>query len=525
MKKILYTFLSLSFLYLVSCSDVTDLQQKGALDSNTIYADSAHIELAVVGMYNAAQSQYAGYNGGGDQRGYPFGAAHIEQGEMRGEDLVNTQQFFLVVYANNQTTSSPNVVNFWSSLYELINEANSVIAGVESARKKNLISESTANAYIGEARFLRAMAYHELLIFWSRPYNDNPDGMGVPYRDFPSQDDIAKASSQGRNTIAECYNAIVADLDFAEANLPVANPTNKVTRASKGAAIALKTRIYLHMNNWDKVIEEAKKLAPSSSAPSSPIGGYTLTASPDGAFTNNKSAESIFSIEYASNDQASGNGGLGSMFSPEGKGGRGLISVSPNLFNASFWVADDKRRTLFVEPDSTLEDPIYFVTKYKDPVTNTDYAPIIRYAEVILNYAEAEARKNGVTSTALELLNSVRNRAVTDPAEQYSAADFADGKELVQAILNERRIEFIGEGRRFPDIHRLAVDANFTTGGIPEKLLPSDFTAEDYDAASDKHIDGAIKPVPYSNFKFLYPISNVEIANNPVLKAQQNPGY
>ncbi|MFB0907056.1 MAG: hypothetical protein QMB03_02020, partial [Spirosomataceae bacterium] len=70
------------------------------------------------------------------------------------------------------------------------------------------------------------------------------------------------------------------DLDFAETNLPATRARNGITRATKGAAIALKTRIRLHQNNFAAVIAEANKLIPVSGSLQSPIGGYQLTATP-----------------------------------------------------------------------------------------------------------------------------------------------------------------------------------------------------------------------------------------------------
>jgi hypothetical protein len=511
---------------------VTDLEPKNAVSSTTIPADSSNIELAVAGVYRSAQSQLYGYNGGngtpngGDNRGYAFGAAHIEQGEMRGEDLVNTQGFFTIVYQNTQTSSSPNCVNFWSALFEVVNQANSVIDALGTTKA---VKPATAAAYLGELRFLRAMAYHDLLIFFARPYGDNPTtNLGVPYRTTPSQRDPVGATAMTRNTVDDCYNKIIADLDFAEANLPDTRD-NQVTRATKGAAIALKTRVYQHMNNWAKVIAEASKLASPSLTPVSPIGGYKLNADPFDAFKNPTTAESILSSEYSSVDQGSVNGGLGGAFQPTEFNGRGLIGVSPNLYNKSFWLANDLRREAansatggyIVNGSLGANKFIYYINKYQDAVTNTDWAPLIRYSEVLLNYSEALARTGDLPNSLL-LLNAVRNRAV-GAGNAYTT--FATQNAQIQAVLDERRIELIGEGRRWPDIHRLSTDPVFVTGGggVPAKLLYSQVTASSYVVGSNATIAGSVKALPYSDYRFVWPVSNTEIANNP--NVAQNPGY
>jgi hypothetical protein len=522
MRKIFASLFVVGALYMVSCN-VTDLQPKNALASSTIFSDSSNIELAVVGVYHSTQTQLFGYNGGGDPRGYPFGAAHVEQGEMRGEDLVNTQGFFSIVYANTQTSSSPNCVNQWAGLFEVINQANTAIDGLSSTKA---ISSSRAAGFIGEMMFLRAMAYHELLVYYARPYGDNPTtNLGVPYRTTPSQKGVDAATAVPRNTVDECYTKIIADLDFAEANLPSTRGDQlQVTRATKGAAIALKTRVYQHMNNWAKVISEAAKIVSSPASPTSPIGSYALNANPAAAFSNPTTAESVFSIEYSSVNQGSVNGGLGSCFLPNEQGGRGLIGVSPNLYNQTFWTATDSRRTSYVIIGSLSDGKsVPYINKFKDAVTNTDYTPLIRYPEVLLNYSEALARTGDLPNSLL-LLNAVRDRAVL-AADKYTALSFPTQNAQIQAILNERRIEFIGEGRRWPDIHRLSTDPTFNAGGIPAKLLYSQYKAVNFVPASGTMIAGSVTALPYSDYHFLYPISNVEIANNPTLAAQQNPGY
>jgi len=156
-------------------------------------------------------------------------------------------------------------------------------------------------------------------------------------------------------------------------------------------------------------------------------------------------------------------------------------------------------------------------------VNRSDYAPQIRYAEILLTLAEAEARTAaGVSARAIELLNQVRNRALANPAtEQYTAVSFADKIALVKAILLERRIEFLFEGKRWGDISRNAVDPDYTTGGIPAKAV---------NGAAGLAIYGCATPYTpgqagfaYSDYRFLWPVPTDEVTQNPIVK--QNPGY
>jgi len=240
----------------------------------------------------------------------------------------------------------------------------------------------------------------------------------------------------------------LADLNLAEtltASKGTRNGNAKITRATKEAAIALKVRAYLNMRNWQKVLDEGAKLG----------AAYTLTLTPEVPFivaNNYNNTESIFTIENSANTNPGTNAGLASMYND-----RSLVCISPIIWRNSKWLVDDKRRrdTLMVR---TAASGVKFVNKYKDVTNLSDGAPIMRYAEVVLSMAEANARL-GNSAAALELLNKVRNRSLANPATQaYTSSSFANATALVDAIITERRIEFLGEGMRWGDIHRLLYD-------------------------------------------------------------------
>lgn len=522
-------------LLLASCEDVNDLQPRTAFSETTVFDTPSAIELAVVGVYDGAQS---GFYAGGAVRGYPFGAANVQQNDVRGEDMVSVAAFYGITYQNTYDATTPNNGFYWQTLYALINRANIVIEGVRRAATNGVITQDQANSYEGEMRFLRALAHHQLLIHWARPYSDNPnrENGGVPYRTIAvtGGSSVDEAVAVPRGTVAEDYTKLIEDLNFAETNLPATRTTSPITRATKGAAIAMKTRVYLHQNDWAKVITEGNKLVPATPNANgnfvSPIGNYTLTASPMGPFGpgNKNNTESIFSIENNDVDNGGVNGALPVMYTAAALDGRGIVAISPLLWNQPFWLESDLRKS---ETMTAKDNPAgqgrgaIFTRKYQDVVNRTDNTPVIRYAEVLLNVAEASARLNGVNERAVALLNAVRNRAVLDPALRYTVASFTSGQELVRAILNERRIEFVAEGLRWPDIHRLAQDPVFGVGGIPAKV---DRTVSNF---APLYTGLATTPlpmqaaVPYSDRRFLWPIPSEEIANNATLGNHQNPGW
>ncbi|ANH83984.1 hypothetical protein A8C56_15515 [Niabella ginsenosidivorans] len=513
---------SLLLVGLFSCKKFTEISPLSSLAESTAFTDPAKIELVANGMYEqAAVGSYAG--GGG--RGYPFGAASIEQAEMRGEDMVNLATFYAITYQSTQNATSANNVNHWEQLYALINQANVLITGVTGAVSSGIITSDVGNAYEAEGRFIRALSHHELLIHFCKPYAEGKGGqLGVPYREVAVNSPAAvnEGLALGRGTVAEDYAKILEDLDYAEANLPE-KQTNGVARPTKGAAIALKTRIKLHMGDWAGVIAEGTKLGTgvTSGAFSSPIGGYKLESDPAvpfASFANN--SESIFSIANSASSNGGVNGALPAMLGPSDQGARGLVATSPNLYNASFWVTGDKRRSELQVLNTN--DGLYYTYKYRDYTTRTDWAPIIRYAEVLLNVAEAYSR-TGNTAQALRLLNAVRDRSVPD-ANKFTTAP----ANLTLAILQERRIEFAAEGRRWPDIHRLALDPNYGLGGgagIPAKLNPTQISNSSYNVETRPYITPGRAAIAYSDYRFLWPIPTSEISSNPTLADQQNPGY
>lgn len=513
-------------LFLSSCDkEVTDLQPFDRITEEAAFNSPDRVELSMVGVYDAAQS---GFFAGGAVRGYPFGAASIEQGDMRGEDMLNVATFYAITYGATYNASTANNQYMWETLYALINKANVVIEGVQGAAAKGVITADAAKVYEGEARFLRAMAHHELLIHFARPYNHSADGNhpGVPYRTIPVNTParVDEAKAQGRGTVKEAYTKLIEDLNFAETNLPdTRTGSRKITRVTKGAAIALKTRVLLHKGDYAGVITEGNKIVSASAPFTSPIGGYALAAKPDVPFTNNASnTESVFSMENSATDNGGVNGALPAMYGVAPA--RALVAISPILWNASFWKADDLRRSLL----ATNNGRAYFTTKYKDAATMSDFTPLIRYAEVLLNMSEAIARTSATVDTrAVALLNAVRNRSVTNVADQFTVASFLNNNELIQAILNERRIEFFAEGRRWADIHRLAKDPVFSTNGIPAKVLYTNTTFATWAAASGSVPASAIKitAIPYDDYRFVWPFPITEVNANPVLAAQQNPGY
>ncbi|MDR1557557.1 MAG: RagB/SusD family nutrient uptake outer membrane protein [Tannerellaceae bacterium] len=516
-----------------SCTEqAVELEPKDSITYDVAFATAERCDLAILGCYDAAQSGY--YPGNLARRGYPFGAATVEQGDMKGEDMVNVQSFYAVTYQGTYTAGSPNGQAHWEGTYQMINKINVVVDGLRTAAENGILTADAAADGEAEVRFLRALGLHELLVFFALPYGATPDAShyGVPVNLDPinTVEKVEAAKEAGRSTVRQTYDQILEDLDYAEANLADTRAgKDRIVRATKAAAIAAKVRVYQHIGDWNKAITEASKIVSASAPFTSPVGEYQLEASPDGVFAKNSTnTESLFSIENDVNDNPTTNGALYQMYY-----GRSLICVSPIIVNASFWLEGDLRRSqLLSYEDRYGNKEAYWSTKYRS-ISWDDYGPVLRYAEVLLNYAEAEARVNGLTQKAVDLLNAVRNRAVTTADKHFTVASFANGDALITAILQERRIEFLAEGRRWPDIHRLTYDPKFAVKaadgkpGVPDKAAYGNIKSESYQPASGT-VDPSILTTAgfnYEDRRYIFPIPESETSSNEKLATQQNPGW
>ncbi|WP_234735557.1 RagB/SusD family nutrient uptake outer membrane protein [Tellurirhabdus bombi] len=409
-----------------------------------------------------------------------MGGRYQIYGDIRANDFLNRTSNNVTgngVWNHTVTETSQNdVINLWTDAYSAINQANVFLAGIDANASKYVVptfpadfATVTANQYKGEARFLRALSYYSLLQLYARPYIDgNGSKPGLPLRLRAEID--ASNNDLARSTVAEVYNQILEDLNFAEQNLPLnygTNATLNTTRAHRNTAIALKTRVYLTMARYQDVITEANKIVPAA-APFTAGSGVpnSLNASIVTVFAiPQETTETILAFPFTAQDAPGTQNQLGFYFQPAPNGGA-EYSLNPAgiLANTTAFPATDARRANFVTASGTE----FFLTKYKDRTPFLDKAHVIRYAEVMLSLAEARARTtNSVDPQALALLNAVRGRS--NPAGVYTAASFANVQALVDAILLERRIEFLGEGIRNIDIMRLnaTIPGKASVGAVP----------------------------------------------------------
>ena len=448
-----------------------------SLSDATAFDTKSRIENQVYGIYSGLKS------------GQLLGGRYLIYNDAKAENFLSNDPNRVTARAAwefSENAADNEVNNLWAAAYTTINRVNVFLEGMEL--KGNDVAGADAPRFVAEARFARAVAYYSLLQFYAKPYTDgNGSQPGVPLRLTAIKgggfNDLA------RSTVGEVYAQILTDLDFAEQNLALTNASAilNTTRAHRNTAIAFKVRTYLSMGKYPEVITEANKIV-SQTAPFTASTGvaHALQSNIATVYTNYTTTESIFSMPFTTNDPPGTQNQLGFYYMPNGTGGAaGIFYLNPNgILGDADWKATDARRSLIIQ--SGGKD---WLAKYTNPGPFLDWTPIMRYSEVLLSLSEAITRNtNTVDTRAVALLNAVRNRS--DASTTYTVADFATSTDLINAILKERNIEFLGEGIRSHDIHRLGM-------AYPSKAIPG-FTV----AAVDPGNSAYIWPIPSEEVRY-----------------------
>ncbi|HML63442.1 MAG TPA: RagB/SusD family nutrient uptake outer membrane protein [Dysgonomonas sp.] len=439
-----------------------------------IMSSAEKIDAAAIGMYDALQN--AEFLGGRAQ-------IYVD---VRGLD-VNPVSYFNALSTYVMTSTDGYASDNWEGGYRTIYEANVFLEGIEA--NKNLVDESLYLKYTGEARFIRAICYLYLLNFYGQQYTTAGD-LGVPLitKAYDGGTAFTESLNVTRSTVADCYKFIVDDLKYAETNLPGSydDSYQNAFRATKAAARAILSRAYLYQKDWDNAITYANKvISPSDGALSYELVKDQKADVFTALITGSK--EIVFFVAHNKGDNPNTNNSLGQHY---GQLGRADIQVNPTF--VSSFEDTDTRKTQLLALD---KNGAWWNEKYRG--LSYDNAPIIRYAEVLLNKAEALVYKSKtVNADAISLINEIRTRS---KASEVKSADFASWTELKDFILAERRRELCFEGHASFDLFR------------SEKGIPAGRGSVSTPAMS------------YPNDLFTLPIPNSDIQKNKNLV--QNKGY
>jgi hypothetical protein len=405
------------------------------------------------------------------------------------------------IQINNFATVPSNslMYNPWQRYYQAIGRANVAIEKIPGIT----MDETLKNRLVGEAKFLRALYYFYLV----RYYGDVPLVLTSPKNNA----DLDASRTVTRTPIEQVYTQIVKDFTDAEGTLLVKSPEG---RATVGAAKAFLAKVYLTRKQFPAAKAKAKEVIDNKA-----LYGYDLFATYADVFKveNKNGKESVFEIQHR--DGLGTGNGLTTYLAIEGSNdqGRGFGSfyANPNLVNA-FQTGDQRKNTLAntaISPTgATITAPSsrFHIRKFVDPTViafpnaRNNY-PIIRYADVLLMYAEASMEVDGPTAENIEMVNMVRRRAFGFPittvnvTSDLAPAAISSQANLRDAIYNERRLELFAEGHRWLDLVR--------TGRLVSTIQALGGSAGTNIAA--KHN--------------LFPIPQRERDANPSLT--QNPGY
>ncbi|HBK32856.1 MAG TPA: RagB/SusD family nutrient uptake outer membrane protein [Porphyromonadaceae bacterium] len=466
-KSLIICAIGLLSLTQIGCSDLLDQEPQGKWARGDNPGGSFQTDVF---------SLYAQVKGWGVTGGIPAFAVHsIRSEDVEKGSTLSDGSDVLSMYDNfNYNTSDGNLASYYTSNYELIHTANTVLADIQEAKDNGDVLARIDSLCEGEAHFFRAFLYFNLV----RAFGE------VPLIDFKISD--AAETNIPKSTAEKIYELIDADLTQAEKLLPRQWESNYLGRVTWGTARALHAKTYMQRNDWTNMLTAATEVINS--------GIYNLNTPFNQIFreSGENSSESIFELQCTATAALPASTSIGSQYAEvqgvRGSGdwdlGWGWNCPTP-LLAAAFEEGDprkDETLLYFLKPGENPESipentpygekPIaqdvlnrYYNKKvYTDPAKRRQFSKhghwmnirIIRLAEMYLIAAEA-ANELGNTAEAQNYLEAVRNRARGSNASVLPKVTTTDQTKLRDAIRHERRVELAVEWDRFYDLVRWGV--------------------------------------------------------------------
>ncbi len=484
---------------LISCNEFLDIKPTTTLNTGNAFNSAEDLNNALAGAYRAFYYEYYqwdnvllgdvrsdnAYSGGGGD------APILQYDELK------------IAVGNNRMYEN------WSQLYIGIGRCNVIIAKLNEINDPELDKNNLRQEIIGQASFLRAFHYYQLV----KAYG------GVPIELNSNSADPSKTNLP-RSTEAQVYDRIENDLLVAVNNLPDSygedNSINKV-RATKGAANALLAKISAQRSDRDysKVIQYCNAVINSPA-------GYELMANYADLFdgSNYMNQESILEVSFMGDNSDVSNWAVQLFIAPEDGWqkycvpSKDLVSAytSENDFvrmdaNIVFWDnldwADENWNPC---GDLSVSVPFNYKQKHPNEWNSGDHPYLLRLDDIILLKAEA-LNETGDINGAATLVNQIRNRVGLVPVIATSH------DQMKHVILNERRLELAFEGQRWDDLVR---SGEIVT--VMNSLNEVKYTCGDGNQSAPIAINYGM-----TESKILCPIPQQEMDANP--KLTQNPGY
>lgn len=477
MRKLIYTIATA--LTLVSCVDL-NMNPLSSASSENWYSDAEEIRMALNDLYRS-----------------DFYGLESEYWTDRRTDDWNQRDYCYEMTNGSTTSATTTFKTYWNNTYKAISRAIRVIESIE--QKHNDATEyETLKA---EAYFFRAYFYARLVVCWG----------DVPF--YTGSISVQEALEMGRTDKNIIKEQIYKDYDAAIEALPADNGDNGVFRVNKAVALAMKARYALTIKDY----QECENLCTEIMA----MNRYSLAADYGELFRDRTmGTEVIWSIAHSNELETDSNGNINTQnvksWVLRTAGGNATAQPSWDLL-AAYECTDGKaidESPLFDPSDpyknrdprccetfaapgtvvfGVVFDPspetlnVYDETlgktvKNKDTKANDNYAPyngccirkgvqtewrtllrndnpqiLVRYADILLMYAEAKIEQNEIDYTVLDAINAVRARAYgvsPDETTLYPAISGNDQAALRKVLRRERRVEFAWEGRRWFDLQR-----------------------------------------------------------------------
>lgn len=430
---------------LFSCEDWLTSNPKDSISADDATSSIENLSSVLVSCYEALQ---------GDNY---YGRDFLVKSEVLGDNcritIANTNRF-----VNESINAEGAHMDCWAICYTLIGRANQVISNIDKVEGDKNIKDRLK----GQALFLRALAYHDLLRSYSREPGFYVDDfiLGVPEITIPFDGIVDASVFPERDTVSNNYNFIEKDLMSAFILLENNDEGYAPYRVSSLAVKSLLSRVYLYQSKWEDAHEAATYVI-NNSGIELEKGEYRRVFS--------YQSESVFAIAYNISEGLIFDS-LQSIYSRVDNGkrdedgfgndkGSGYGDVVATDYLLSLYEDGDKRLNIFRKVIKGNEE-IYWNEKYNGygGAFGVDNIPVFRISEMYLNRAEAYSNIPEMESLALDDLNDLRE------ARGLSRLDLS-GQALKDEISKQRRVELAFEGHRFFDIKRKGLDIN-KRGGI-----------------------------------------------------------
>lgn len=489
MKKLIQLFAICIVAALPSCTRFLEENPRSNVTVANYYQTESDAISAVNSIYGYLNSISTGSTAGVYHSTF-WVAAGLSSDEMQNNQLASPHFDQLATFTH--TPQNSGLEEIWAMHFKTITIANIAIERIPQIS----MNVALRARLVGEAKFLRALMYFNLV----RMFGEVPLILeeNAPLLPAPATEDAI-------------YAQIVTDLTDAEADLPLSYQIGSGRgRATRGAAAAILSKVYLTREDWTNAAAAAKRVIDSNQ--------YELWQDFADVFkhSSRNGKEAIFSVGF-------GDAGGAIIF---WEAGQFNVRLLPNqlsdegVINAQGWQiptehlydaydVDDRRREVTFITEINGPSGTYnirpFIQKYWDRVaeptgneSSNDF-PVIRYADVLLIYAEAN-NELGNADLAHDYINMVRERARFNGTTYLNTVPDYENlsqQQMREAIIEERRMEFVAEGQRWFDLART---------GMLETKVP------------------LAKPgINPTETHYLFPIPQREIDLNPALT--QNPGY